>query len=569
MTPTETALVPAQAVPESAKAVTKFTKDHANEIGLPSPESINFMTSVANLLTRSALITPDMGNDPETIKANAIAKMLVGRGLGITDPMQALQDIYIVKGKIFVGYPQMIGIMLRKGFQLEWKERTATRACLMVTPPPSYPMMAEEFEYTLEDAKKAGLVRQGSQYEMRPRVMLSARVVSEAYRSTGGGSVYDPGEREDIDMVHDGDGGYHASPPPPAKEENPFTVTAAPKPASPPADCSKPEQTKAPVPPASNTAFAEKAAELNERAAEESSSRGAGDGNPVSASPTAPPAAGETQVAEPPPTEPARAARGRGKAKPEPSPAPPAPSNIVEMPKSGYRATDDDVPFGPTTAPPAVSQLERINLVVDRLSGAPRPANTQDTETEWFKAKVKVQGFLKGFLNTSDRLPVPQNKLEMDPEPKYMGAIPVLEALAASKPKDIQDNANMAGLQAGVGYNDLLRHIDKEWPDMKALALEAALSQYADKPSDLIGFVTLKGEPAVTGPNLRTFLEIVKRSKAVAGKIRTFCKENSVEMVDLMVGLDLAKCPEGEILGRIALGGQSAGGLDQEGLWPE
>ncbi len=45
----------------------------------------------------------------------------------------------------------------------------------------------------------AGLIYGDSQYTKRPRVMLSARVVSEAYRMTGGRSnVYTPEERQEV-----------------------------------------------------------------------------------------------------------------------------------------------------------------------------------------------------------------------------------------------------------------------------------------------------------------------------------------------------------------------------------
>jgi len=96
-----------RAVPDSMKAVTKFTAEHAREVGLPSPEAVNYMMSIANMLLNSALITLDMalpdneigrlkgmGHDADQISAlrnnyvrsNAMAKMLVGHEMGI-DPM--------------------------------------------------------------------------------------------------------------------------------------------------------------------------------------------------------------------------------------------------------------------------------------------------------------------------------------------------------------------------------------------------------------------------------------------------------------------------------------------------
>lgn len=179
-----------------ARAVTKFTAAHGMEVGLPSPEAVNYMMSVAKLLLESSLITKDMGNTIEQIRANALAKMLVGHELKM-QPMEALQDIDIVKGKVFVRYPQLINQLILRGFKWKWVERSNVRAAMeVVRPGMDEP---ELFEYTIEDAKMAGLVYADSQYVKRPRVMLSARVVSEAYRSTGGRSnVYAPEERAEV-----------------------------------------------------------------------------------------------------------------------------------------------------------------------------------------------------------------------------------------------------------------------------------------------------------------------------------------------------------------------------------
>jgi hypothetical protein len=235
------------------------------------------MMSVANLVLESSLITQDMGDTVNRVRANAMAKMLVGHGMGI-DAIQSLQDIDIVKGRIFVRYPQLIAQMLKKGFKLKWEERSHTRAALQVDPPEGYPMMSELFEFTLEDAKKAGLVGSASkQYELRPRVMLSARVVSEAYRMTGGrANVYTPEEREEITRESDsGDGSsavfreyaertnpYHVGEAPasdPAKQPEPAAAAPAPEAEQTPAEAKpEPEPPKAETKPAASETKAEK-----------------------------------------------------------------------------------------------------------------------------------------------------------------------------------------------------------------------------------------------------------------------------------------------------------------------
>jgi hypothetical protein len=201
------------------KDLAQYTAEQAREVGLPTPQAVQYMMSIANMLLTSALITPDMEPPKEAlsalraagwqqpaidqyrddvIRSNAMAKMLIGREMHM-EAMESLQDIDIVKGKIFVRYPQLIGQMIKKGFTVKWIERTHERAAMEVVRPD---VGMELFEFTIEDAKRAGALAgdaRYNQYVIRPRVMLSARVASEAYRMTGGRStVYTPEEKSEV-----------------------------------------------------------------------------------------------------------------------------------------------------------------------------------------------------------------------------------------------------------------------------------------------------------------------------------------------------------------------------------
>ena len=255
-------LAPAQAVAETAKSVTKFTAEDAHEVRLPSPSAVNYMVSVANLLLDSTLITPDMGKTVEQIKSNAIAKMLVGLDFEMS-PMESLQEIDIVRNRVFMRYPRLMAALDKKGLKPRWIERSNEKCSIGVTRPGRE---EEVYSYTIEDARMAGLVSSGSQYVLRPRVMLSARAISEAYRMTGGKSnVYTPEEKQEIvetDLHENGQ---------PAEPENRYTVGRKPAPGSdaefaaagkaaaeakretkPPVAETKPatDETKAPPPPA-------------------------------------------------------------------------------------------------------------------------------------------------------------------------------------------------------------------------------------------------------------------------------------------------------------------------------
>lgn len=225
-------------VQTSTKAVTRFTAENAHEARLPTPETINYMASVVNLLSGSALISKDMllakpqrqelaqagwtaqqidDKEAAGVKANGMAKMLVGWELGI-DPIQAMQDVSIVKGKIFLHYSQLIRLIEEKGYAIHEVERSSARAAIRLEHPKK---PTRTFEFTIEDAKLAGLIVRGynnepSMYEKRPRVMLYSRVISEAFRATGGrGSVYSLEEKDEFTAE---------APDPKAPEVDPYYV---------------------------------------------------------------------------------------------------------------------------------------------------------------------------------------------------------------------------------------------------------------------------------------------------------------------------------------------------------
>lgn len=213
MTANEPQEAPQQETP-AAFTGTKFTAEQAIELKLPTPDAINYFMGLSKLLMFSGLVTPDMISDGnvrsitpaivkqnmEEIKANMLAKMLVGWEMNI-GAFQALQELHIVKGRIFVAYPQLIRQMEElKGFKLTWIERSHLRAAVHCERPNA---PAVEVEFTWEDAVKAGLTRsygnEPSQYEKRARIMLQARCVSELYRLTGGkANVYVEEERAEI-----------------------------------------------------------------------------------------------------------------------------------------------------------------------------------------------------------------------------------------------------------------------------------------------------------------------------------------------------------------------------------
>ena len=204
MTPenaTSTEAVKVAAVPERWAGT-----DQGREVGLPTPETINFMMAVAEQLVGSALCTPDMlkFNGPaalytelqltarQIVKANAMAKMLAGYEMGIP-AIEALRTVHVVKGKIFVAYEKLLSIMHAKGYQTKWIKADTTQAVLNVWHPDGR-LGPDGYTTSFDEAKAtaAGLNRdfdsgEKSMYSKRPDVMYRARCASDAYRVVGAG----------------------------------------------------------------------------------------------------------------------------------------------------------------------------------------------------------------------------------------------------------------------------------------------------------------------------------------------------------------------------------------------
>lgn len=217
----------------------KFDETHAAEVGLPSPGAINYMVSIANLVSTSCLFTPDLlgdlkgpdANQPtpqnhvagdancpchhcehrrrltQVMKSNALAKMLFGWEMQI-HPLQALTSIFIVKGRMSVHYSKLLERIRAHGYTVEitkWDIEgcilTASRADL---PKPIVSVFGPEETKRAELGKdytgRDGRVTK-SQYSLRPEVMYLSKAVGKLYRVLGvsGPVVYTQEEAREIE----------------------------------------------------------------------------------------------------------------------------------------------------------------------------------------------------------------------------------------------------------------------------------------------------------------------------------------------------------------------------------
>lgn len=157
-----------------------------------------------------------------------MAAMMMGYELGL-GPMQSLDSLHVITGKVGLTAEAMRALVLQAGhtFILSATNEQATVRCRRKTWPEGE--MAT-FTWTMEDARKAGINRQGSGWTKYPRAMLSARVSSEAARATFPdvlkGMSYTPEELTDM-------GEQAGAPEPVAAPEPPPTVVAAEQAAAP------------------------------------------------------------------------------------------------------------------------------------------------------------------------------------------------------------------------------------------------------------------------------------------------------------------------------------------------
>ena len=130
---------------------------------------------------------------------NAIAAcILTGAELGM-GPMESMREIHIVNGRPTLSSGAMLARAIRAGVTVEWVESSATAARLRL----SRGSTSYEQAWTLEDARRAGLVGKAGPWQSYPAAMLRARCISAAVRAycpdaIGGGGLYAPEEAADI-----------------------------------------------------------------------------------------------------------------------------------------------------------------------------------------------------------------------------------------------------------------------------------------------------------------------------------------------------------------------------------
>ena len=118
---------------------------------------------------------------PNGLNADAaLMIMLMGREYGLR-PLHALMNSHIINGKWGMSASLMAELAGKVGIQVELKDTSDTSCTYYFKG--QHIKRAKAFTYTIEMAKKAGLVKSSGNYITQPGAMLRARCLSQGIRA--------------------------------------------------------------------------------------------------------------------------------------------------------------------------------------------------------------------------------------------------------------------------------------------------------------------------------------------------------------------------------------------------
>jgi predicted nucleic acid-binding Zn-ribbon protein len=142
--------------------------------------SLNQINFIGQTMAKSGMF-PDVNDG-----AKALVKILAGKEIGVT-PFQAMTNIHIIQGKATMGANLMAAKVKGSG-KYDYRVMDLTNETCSILFKQRDPLAEGgwadlgKFTYSLEDAKRAGLVKTGSSWEKYPSNMLFARAISSGVR---------------------------------------------------------------------------------------------------------------------------------------------------------------------------------------------------------------------------------------------------------------------------------------------------------------------------------------------------------------------------------------------------
>ena len=173
---TEVMVAPAQPAPHTGTALAA----HGN----------GYDPMVVARIFRASGLFPDIQSE-----AAAAAKLIVGRGLGLSD-YDCMAGLHLVSGKVVLAANLMAAAIKRAGGRYDYRAECSDERCDITF----FQLDGGKWQtigttsFTLADAKRAGLDG-GQNWRKHPRAMLFARCISMGYRqhcpdALGGAPVY-------------------------------------------------------------------------------------------------------------------------------------------------------------------------------------------------------------------------------------------------------------------------------------------------------------------------------------------------------------------------------------------
>lgn len=143
-------------------------------VGSPQ-QDLGQVMELARIMAVSSLLPDSLRGKP----ADVLVAILYGQELGLA-PMQAIQSVYVVKGRPTISAQLWVSLARRAGHKVRVLEETA-EACTVEVVRSDDPDAPTRVTYTLEQAKTAGLLS-NTTWKNHPHAMLYARAVSTACR---------------------------------------------------------------------------------------------------------------------------------------------------------------------------------------------------------------------------------------------------------------------------------------------------------------------------------------------------------------------------------------------------
>lgn len=120
---------------------------------------------------------------PEAVRGDAkrtLALILYGRELGLP-PLTSLKNVFVIKGRANVYAETMRAMIIGRGHKMRAEELTDTRCVMLGCRKDDDPAILSNwvrYEYTMQDATRAGDVAKNPNYKSRPKDMLLARATT-------------------------------------------------------------------------------------------------------------------------------------------------------------------------------------------------------------------------------------------------------------------------------------------------------------------------------------------------------------------------------------------------------